>query len=75
MPVYKWPPQKEIFDEINNWWKQNIIEGKTSILLGYSLGKAQRLISGLDPTIGPILAHGSVENINNTNERNKIINF
>ena len=65
LPVYKWPPQKEIFDEINNWWKQNIIEGKTSILLGYSLGKAQRLISGLDPTIGPVLTQASIENINN----------
>jgi len=65
LPVYKWPPQKEIFDEINNWWKQNIIEGKTTILLGYSLGKAQRLISGLDPTIGPILTQASIENINN----------
>lgn len=65
LPIYKWPPQKEIFNEINNWWKQNIKEGKISILLGYSLGKAQRLISGLDPTIGPILAHSSVENINN----------
>ncbi|MGA9291431.1 MAG: ligase-associated DNA damage response exonuclease [Ignavibacteriaceae bacterium] len=64
LPVYKWSSQKEIFDEINNWWKQNIKEGKTSILSGYSLGKAQRLISGLDPTIGSILTHSSVENIN-----------
>ena len=34
------------------------------MLFGYSLGKAQRLISGLDPSIGPILTHGAVENIN-----------
>ena len=65
LPIYKWSSQEEIFDEVNNWWKQNIKEGKTSILFGYSLGKAQRLISGLDSTIGPILTHGAVENINN----------
>ena len=65
LPIYKWSGQKEIFDEINNWWKQNLKEGKTSILLSYSLGKAQRLISGLDTAIGPILTHSSVENINN----------
>ncbi len=65
LPIYKWSPQKEIFDDINNWWKQNINSGKTSLLFGYSLGKAQRLISGLDPSIGPILTHGAVENINN----------
>jgi len=74
LPVYKWSSQKEIFDEINNWWKQNIKEGKTSILLGYSLGKAQRLISGLDPTIGSILTHSSVENINDC-YRNSGINL
>ncbi|MFZ0455244.1 MAG: ligase-associated DNA damage response exonuclease [Ignavibacteriaceae bacterium] len=74
LPVYKWSSQKEIFDEINNWWKQNIKEGKTSILSGYSLGKAQRLISGLDPTIGSILTHSSVENINDC-YRNSGINL
>ncbi len=65
LPIYKWCAQKEIFDDINNWWKQNIKEGKTSVLFGYALGKAQRLISGLDSSIGPILTHSAVENINN----------
>ena len=64
LPVYRWSHQKVIFEEINYWWKQNIKEGKTSILLGYSLGKAQRLISGLDIHIGPIITHSSIENIN-----------
>src|SRR5512134_2443170 len=29
--------------------------------MGYALGKAQRLIAGLDPSVGPILTHGAVE--------------
>ena len=35
--------------------------GKASLLFGYALGKAQRLLAGLDPGIGPILTHGAVE--------------
>jgi len=33
---------------------------RTSILIAYSLGKAQRVLAGLDPSIGPILLHGAV---------------
>jgi len=30
------------------------------MLFAYSLGKAQRVLAGLDPSIGPIFAHGAV---------------
>jgi putative mRNA 3-end processing factor len=61
LPIYRWAPQAEVFDEINRWWRGNAAAGKTSLLFGYTLGKAQRLIAGLDPGIGPILTHGAVE--------------
>jgi putative mRNA 3-end processing factor len=61
LPIYRWPPQAEVFAEINSWWRFNVSAGKTSMLYGYTLGKAQRLIAGLDPSIGPILTHGAVE--------------
>ena len=61
LPIYRWAPQSEVFDEINAWWRSNAALGKTSLLFGYTLGKAQRLIAGLDPSIGPILTHGAVE--------------
>ncbi|MEL6252806.1 MAG: ligase-associated DNA damage response exonuclease [Bacteroidota bacterium] len=64
LPIYTWRPQKEIFADINAWWKKNKEEGKVSLLSGYSLGKAQRLLQGLDPSIGTIYTHGAVENIN-----------
>ncbi|HEY4647698.1 MAG TPA: DNA ligase-associated DEXH box helicase, partial [Gemmatimonadales bacterium] len=57
-------PQAEVFQEINAWWQANAAVGKTSLLFGYTLGKAQRLIAGLDPSIGPILTHGAVERMN-----------
>jgi putative mRNA 3-end processing factor len=61
LPIYRWPPQSEVFKEINHWWQTNASVGKVSMLYGYTLGKAQRLIAGLDPSIGPILTHGAVE--------------
>lgn len=64
LPVYKWRPQAEIYADINAWWLQNRTEGKVSVLAGYALGKAQRLMSGLDPSIGTIFTHGAVENVN-----------
>ncbi|MCC6241620.1 MAG: ligase-associated DNA damage response exonuclease [Gemmatimonadaceae bacterium] len=61
LPIYRWPSQDEVFRDINSWWRTNAEEGVTSVLYGYALGKAQRMLAGLDPTIGPILTHGAVE--------------
>ncbi|WP_318312167.1 ligase-associated DNA damage response exonuclease [Flagellimonas crocea] len=63
LPAFRWRPQQEVFHDINQWWTQNQSEGKTSVLFGYSLGKAQRLIKHLDTSIGKIYTHGAVENM------------
>jgi putative mRNA 3-end processing factor len=60
LPIYRWPDPGLVFDEINAWWRANREQGCTSVLFGYSLGKAQRLLAGVDPTIGPILVHEAV---------------
>jgi len=65
LPIYKWQPQQQIFDSINAWWRDNQAQNRTSVLYAYSLGKAQRVLSGLDPSIGPILVHGSVFHLSN----------
>jgi len=64
LPVFNWRPQKEIFADINAWWRKNAEEGKVTFITGYSLGKAQRILQGLDMTIGKVYTHGAVENIN-----------
>ncbi|MDO6435787.1 ligase-associated DNA damage response exonuclease [Cyclobacterium sp. 1_MG-2023] len=64
LPVFQWQNQKEVFDDINKWWKKNQEEDKVTILTGYSLGKAQRLIQGIDPSIGKIFTHGAIEKTN-----------
>ena len=64
LPVYVWPSPESVFQQIDSWWAQNARDGVTSVLYAYSLGKAQRLIAGVDSSIGPILTHESVENMN-----------
>jgi putative mRNA 3-end processing factor len=60
LPIYRWRPQVAVFDEINTWWQSNADRGWTSILYAYALGKSQRIIAGVDSSIGPIAAHGAV---------------
>lgn len=72
MPVYKWRPQSEIYNDINQWWKINAEEGRTTVLAGYSLGKAQRIMQGLDLSIGKIYLHGVIANTNEALVRNGI---
>ena len=64
LPIYRWRAQAQVLAEINAWWQANADAGRASLLLGYSFGKAQRLLAGLEASIGPIVAHGAVEPLN-----------
>ena len=64
LPIYRWRPQREVMAEIDAWWRDNAAAGRASLLLGYSLGKAQRLLAGVDAGIGPIFVHAAVEPLN-----------
>lgn len=64
LPVYRWRPQREVYADINAWWSANADAGRASLLMGYSFGKAQRLLAGLDERIGPIVVHAAVEPLN-----------
>ena len=64
LPIYRWQPQAQIFAGINDWWQANVAAGKASVLFCYSFGKAQRILHGIDASIGPILSHGAVEPLN-----------
>jgi putative mRNA 3-end processing factor len=65
LPIYCWEDPATTFAEINAWWRANSAAGVASIIYAYSLGKAQRLLCGLDASIGPIYCHGAVERMNN----------
>ena len=64
LPIYRWPPARAVFAEIDAWWRGNAAAGRPSLLLGYSFGKAQRLLAGVDASIGPVFVHGAVETLN-----------
>ena len=61
LPIYRWAPQDELFASIDAWWAGNAAEGRASVLYAYALGKAQRVLAGVDPGIGPIVVHGAVD--------------
>ena len=63
LPVFKWQPQNEVFNQINQWWTENRENKMTSVILGYSLGKAQRILNYLDISIGKIYTHAAIENM------------
>src|SRR5437773_8008888 len=64
LPIYRWSPPEQVFAEINAWWRRNKEREKASVIFAYSLGKAQRIIAGVDNSIGPIYTHGAVERLN-----------
>lgn len=63
LPIYRWSPTEQIFGQINDWWRENQSRGKTSVVFAYALGKSQRILNGIDRTIGKIYTHGAVERL------------
>jgi putative mRNA 3-end processing factor len=64
LPIYRWRDPEEIFVDVNRWWGENRAAGRASVVYAYALGKAQRVIANVDPSIGPIYTHGAVEALN-----------
>ena len=64
LPVFRWQDQSDVATDINTWWAGCAAAGKSAFLGCYALGKAQRLLTLLNPDIGPILTHTAIENTN-----------
>lgn len=64
LPIYRWPEHEQLFAELNGWWRANREQGRASVVFAYALGKAQRVLAGVDPAIGPLFCHGAVEKLN-----------
>ena len=63
LPIYHWKSEKELQHQLQNWVLQNQTNNRTSVFLGYSLGKAQRLMSLLNGC-DDIYVHRSIYNLN-----------
>ena len=62
LPIYRWDRGDDVARELLEWWRQNRAAGRCSIVYGYSLGKAQRLLAHL-AALGvaeTIYLHGAV---------------
>jgi putative mRNA 3-end processing factor len=61
LPIYRWSPPEEVFEDIWQWWQNNRQQGRPSVLFAYSAGKAQRILAGLTEfTDERALIHGAM---------------
>ena len=65
LPIYNWKSEEELQKELQNWIVQNQANNRTSVLLGYSLGKAQRIMK-LVENMDEIFVHSAIDNLNTT---------
>ena len=64
LPIYRWQDDAAVFAQINRWWRDNAAAGRASVLMAYSFGKAQRILAGIDASIGPVVVHSAIEPLN-----------
>jgi len=67
LPIYKWLSVAEQEKQLRDWVLQNQQHQKTSVLIGYSLGKSQRIMKALEG-LGPLYAHHSISKLNKAME-------
>jgi len=65
LPVFRWPRTQFVIDQIVAWWRENQCQRRTSLILAYSVGKAQRILAELLATCGSdvardIAVHGAM---------------
>ncbi len=60
LPHYVFPPAEEVIAGVVKFAREALEEGDVPVLLGYSLGKAQEILSALSTAGVPIMLHGAV---------------
>lgn len=71
LPIYKWKSEEELQQELQDWIVQNQQNNRTSVFLGYSLGKAQRIMK-LVEKVEEIYVHSAIHNLNQAIENSGI---
>jgi putative mRNA 3-end processing factor len=66
LPIYKWKTQAEIYASIQQWILDNQAAERTSVLIAYSLGKAQRVLQAVAQVCDNIHVHGAIWNMHET---------
>jgi Cft2 family RNA processing exonuclease len=60
-PNYLFPPAEKVYAEIHQFCRQALAEGLTPVLMAYSLGKCQELLTGLTGLGVPVMLHTQCE--------------
>lgn len=71
LPIYKWKSEEELQKELQDWIVQNQQNNRTSVFLGYSLGKAQRIMK-LVENVEEIYVHSAIHSLNKAIENSGI---
>jgi putative mRNA 3-end processing factor len=66
LPIYHWNRQPVLYSAMQDWVAENRARDKTSVLIAYSLGKAQRVLMAMEPTGVEVYVHGAVWNVHQT---------
>lgn len=60
LPIYRWQSPESVMADLHRWWQRNAELNCCSVVFGYSLGKAQRILASLNGDIGLIGVHGAI---------------
>jgi putative mRNA 3-end processing factor len=64
LPIYNFPEAAALDADLKSWCLKNLNAGKSCVIIGYSLGKAQRILNGVDELQAPVMLHGAIYNTN-----------
>lgn len=67
LPIYHWNSVASQYAQLQQWVRDNQGHGKTSVFVGYSLGKAQRIMKAVED-IAPLYVHYSIGKLNQAYE-------
>lgn len=67
LPIYNWLSVEAQEQQMRNWVQQNKANGKTSVFIGYSLGKSQRIMKALEG-LDELNVHYSIAKLNEAYE-------
>ena len=60
LPQFSFPPQTEVIARMLHFVQETLENGAIPVLLGYSLGKAQEILSALHASQVPVMQHAAI---------------
>lgn len=63
LPIYNWLTVEEQNEQLRQWVLNNQAHGKTSVFIGYALGKAQRIMQALKE-VSVLHVHSAISRLN-----------